>query len=227
MVNQAKKVVLVLLFSLPGMHTFAQKTLDMDWSEARFFASDLQFANKSPEIKALLATDQVPELNSAFGFGIEVNAKWKSGLKVGTRIKGIFTGSNKKDAPLPASAYYSIQQYTASLNLRWPFVNQDTYFADIFAELGLGNNTVSVKTSAGTGEWKKDAHFMQRAGLSLGGGSKDIKFYVEGGFEWNKINNPDFQGTLPDPQVGIDLSGSYGALGLVISGLPSWIKVGK
>ncbi|AZZ35295.1 hypothetical protein CIK05_00240 [Bdellovibrio sp. qaytius] len=202
------------------------KDLNLKWSEIRFFLSDTKFANKDENLGALMMPDQIEEMKGITGFGLEVDAELNSWFKAGTKVKGVFNGSNKKEAAFPATEYISVQQYSAGLTGRVMLVNKDNIFLDMFGELGLSNNSVELKTSGGTAKWEKNSHFYQRAGASMGLGGSLLKMYVEGGYENFKMKNPNYEGTIGQNINEIDLSGSYVSVGLVISGIPSWIKPG-
>lgn len=200
------------------------KDYNLKWSEVRFFLSDTTFANRDENLGALMQVDQIEELKKVTGFGLEVDAEVSSWFKAGTKIKGVFNGSNKKEAPFPATEYLAVQQYSAGLTGRVMLVNKENFFFDVFGELGLSNNTVELKTTAGNAKWDKNSHFYQRAGASTGFGGSSFKVFVEGGYESFKLDNLNYEGTIGQNIDEIDLSGSYVSVGLIISGLPSWIK---
>lgn len=210
----------VLFLTIPA-HA---KEINLKWSEVRFFLSDTTFANKDENLGALMQADQIEELKTVTGFGLEVDAELSSWFKAGTKIKGVFDGSNKKEAPFPATEYLSVQQYAAGLTGRVMLVNKEKFFFDVFGELGLSNNTVELRTTAGNAKWDKDMHFYQRAGASMGIGGSAFKMFVEGGYENFKLDHLKYEGTTGQNIDEIDLSGSYVSVGLIVSGLPSWIK---
>lgn len=212
----------VLFLNIPAY----AKEYSLKWSEIRFFLSETTFAHEDENLNSLLQADQIEKLNKVTGFGLEVDAEVTPWFKAGTKIKGIFAGSNKKEAAFPATEYLSIQQYSAGLTGRLVVVNKENFFFDVFGELGLSNNTIELKSSFGTAKWDKNAHFYQRAGGSLGFGSSAVKMYVEGGYENFKLEKLNYEGTIGQNADSIDLSGSYVAVGLIVSGIPSWIKPG-
>ncbi|WP_409478686.1 hypothetical protein [Pseudobdellovibrio sp. HCB154] len=212
----------VLFMNIPA-HA---KEFNLKWSEVRFFLSDTTFANKDENLGALMQAEQIEELKKVTGFGLEVDAELSSWFKAGTKIKGVFNGSNKKEAPFPATEYLSVQQYSAGLTGRVMLVNKENFFFDVFGELGLSNNTVELRTTMGNAKWDKNSHFYQRAGASTGFGGSSFKMFVEGGYENFKLDNLKHEGAIGQNINEIDLSGPYVSVGLIISGLPSWIKPG-
>lgn len=220
------KTLIITLMILLITVTANAKEFSLDWSEVRFFLTETSFANKDENVNALLQPDQIEELNKVTGFGLEVDAQVLSWFKAGTKIKGVFNGSNKKEAAFPATEYFAIQQYSAGLTGRIGLVNKEKFFLDVFGELGLSNNTIELKATAGTAKWEQNSYFYQRAGSSLGFGGSGFKMYVEGGYENFKLDNLKHQGSVGQNITEMDLSGPYVGVGLIISGLPSWIKPG-
>lgn len=212
----------VLLLDIPAY----AKEYGLNWSEVRFFITNTTFTHRDEDMDSVLQADQIEPLKKVSGFGLEADAEITSWFKAGTKIKGVFNAANKKEAPMPATEYLAIQQYSAGLTGRLMLINKDNLFLDLFGELGLSNNTIELKSSFGDAKWEKDSHFYQRAGASMGFGSSGFKMYVEGGYENFKIDKLNHQGTFGQNIDTIDLSGNYVAVGLVISGLPSWIKPG-
>lgn len=224
------KTLIFLMLTLVSLVLFPDlakaKEYSLKWSELRVFASETRFNNQPEELNAMLAADGIEKLDTAVGFGLEANAQVNSWFKAGTKFKGIFAGSNKKEAQFPATEYIQIQQYSAGLIGRVGLINKQNILFDIFAEAGLSNNTIEIKSSFGSSKWDKKSHFYQRAGASLATGSSSLKFYVEGGFENFKLDNLEHTGTFGQNTSSIDLSGPFVGVGLIISGIPSWIKPG-
>lgn len=219
--NYLYVVSLVILTS--GQLALA-KDIDFKWSEIRLFISETSLASSPSDLNALTVADGVPELKKLTGFGLEATAELSSLLKVGTKFKGIFSGTNKEEGVTPSTAYLSVQQYSAGLTGRLAVANTPNVLFELFAELGLSNNTIEVRSTAGNATWTKDSHFYQRGGLAAGFGSKDFKFYAEGGYENFNLDGVSYEGTVGSTIKSIDLSGAYVGLGLIISGVPDWIK---
>lgn len=224
------KTTLFLMLTLVSLLMYPDlakaKDYSLKWSELRVFASETQFANQSEELNTLLAADGIEKLDKVVGFGLEANADVTSWFKAGTKFKGIFAGSNKNEAQLPATEYIQIQQYSAGLIGRIGLINKQNFLLDVFAEAGLSNNTIEIKSSLGTAKWDKKSHFYQRAGASLAAGGSGFKFYVEGGYENFKLDNLEHTGSFGQSTSSIDLSGPFVGVGLIFSGIPSWIKPG-
>lgn len=198
------------------------------WSELRLFGASNKFTNEPTALNNLSAVDNTQKLTDLTGFGLEADARVKSWLKVGTRIKGIWNSVYPVNPPSPATAYLQVTQYSAGILARIPLAEKDLLYADAFAELGLANTKIDVQTiSTGKATFTNDSGFFQRAGVTVGIGSPAVKFYVEGGQEWNTLNQIKFEGTLPNSITSVDFTGPYYAIGLIISGIPSWIKPGS
>lgn len=217
-------VFLFLIISIIYVQPAQAVDVDFKWSEIRFFISNNNFSDDNTALNSLTTADNVEKLKSLAGFGLEVDARLKPWLKVGTRIKGIF---NAVKAPEPAQAYTQLSQYTAGLLARIPIVDNSSVLFDVFTEVGLANTTLEVKTtSSGTGEFSKEGGVFGRAGASVGFGWESGKIFVEGGQEWNKLDGLSFKGNLVNNVSSVDLSGTYVSVGVIISGIPSWIKPG-
>ena len=205
----------------------AQANEGLKWSELRVFISNNSFFKEPTEFNNLTVADNVEKLDHLTGFGLEVDAHFKPWLKIGTRIKGIWNSVYPPNNSWPATAYLSVSHYSGSMLARVPVVEKEVFLFDVFAELGLSNNKIDIQTiSSGKVTFTKDQHFFQRAGASIGLGSSSMKIYLEAGQEWNNLNGLNREGTLSTNISSIDLTGPYYAFGLIISGIPSWIKPG-
>lgn len=209
------------------MSTVQATDLGVKWSEIRIFGTNNKFASEPTDLNNLTAADGVPAFKSMTGIGIEADGQVLPWLKIGTRIKGILTSSNRQDGPMPANSYLTFQQYSGGILTRIPLINRDFVLLDAVAELGVSNNKIDIQTTGGKGTFTKDGNFYQRAGGSLGIGWSSFKFYVEAGYEWNKLSGMSFEGTLTNNISSVDLSGPYTSIGIIISGVPSWIKPGS
>ncbi|MBY0452519.1 MAG: hypothetical protein K2P92_05740 [Bdellovibrionaceae bacterium] len=216
--------VFLILMRAPLTHA---KDLDLKWSELRVFADQTTFSQFPSDLNDLAKLNGIDELHSVVGFGLEANAELKEWFKLGTKFKGVFSGSNKKEASSSTTDYLSVQQYSAGLTGRINLLKSDSLLIDTFVELGLSNNTIEIHTSVGQGKWEKNSHFYQRAGLTAAFGGPSFKFFAEGGYEVFKLDNPEYQGTIGSQIQTIDLSGTFVGVGMIISGIPSWIKPGS
>lgn len=201
---------------------------DLKFSELRVFLSNNTFGTPQTSLNNQTAPDSVEKFSQLTGVGLEADARVKPWLKVGSRIKGIWNSVYPPNPPTPATSYLQISQYSAGLLARVPLAEKDWLQADIFAELGLANTKIDIQTiSAGKGTYTRDSGFYQRAGVSVGIGSAALKIYAEAGQEFNNLGTPSYEGTLTANNVStVDLSGPYYAVGVIISGIPSWIKPG-
>ena len=211
----------VFLVSLKG---YSEPSIK--WSELRLFYGNSRFSTDPTALNNLTAPDNVAPFNNPTSLGFEADGQIQPWFKVGTKFKGIW---NAVSSPNPSStASLAVQQTEAGLLARFPIVDKEWILLDAALELGLANTKIDVQTvNSGKGTFKKDAGFYQRAGASLGLGSSSVKFYLEVGQEWNNLTSLSYQGTLATSISSIDFSGPYFSLGLIISGIPSWIKPGS
>lgn len=199
----------------------------MKWSELRVFLTSNGFAKEPTQLNNMSAPDNVEKLKDLTGIGLEADARVKPWLKVGTRIKGIWNAANQPNPPSPAVAYVQVQQYSAGIVGRVPVVEKDGANLDVFAEIGLANTSIDVQTvSSGKGSWTNNAGPYGRAGVSVGLGWPTFKFFFEAGQEWNNLDKLSYTGTMTNNLSSVDFSGLYSAVGVIIYGIPSWIKPG-
>ncbi|MGZ6442188.1 MAG: hypothetical protein ACXWRU_19180 [Pseudobdellovibrionaceae bacterium] len=219
--------VISLVFSLCGLNAQAA-TLDIKWSEVRIFGTSNTFSTAPTELNSLTATDNIPELKSMTGIGIEADGRFFPWLKLGTRVRGIWTSLKPANATFPPTSSLSVQQFEGGLIARIPLLERDLVQLDTFAEVGVSNNKIDIQTSSsGNGTFTKNSVLYQRAGASIGFGTRSFKLFLEGGQEWNNVKNMTFEGTLTNNLTAVDFSGPYVGVGIIISGIPSWIKPGS
>ena len=220
---QTKNYIVLLLFCL----SITAKADDgLKWSELRVLINTNTLATAPTALNNLTAPDNVPALDTLHSIGIEADAKYKW-IKVGTQLRGTLFSLTPPNAALGGNSSLTVQQYAGGVLARIPIIDKDMLQFDVFAELGIANTKIDVQTSSsGKGTFTKDSGFYQRAGASLGLGWATFKFYVEAGQEWNNLNDLSFQGTIANNIKSVDFTGPYYALGIIIYGMPSWIKPG-
>lgn len=227
---QTKKYIIQYITLLLTLFTFEAQAAgpDLKWSEVRFFISDNYYAKEQTELDSLTAVDNIEKLKKFTGFGIEIDAQYKSWVKLGSRFRFIGNSIYPVGSTSSSTSYLQLIQYTAGIVARVPIAENKNVSFDILAELGLSNSKIDILTTgSGKGTFKKDAGFFQRAGVSLGLGWESFKFYVEGGYEGHNIDGMSFEGTLTNNISKVDLSGTYTMVGVIINDLPDWIKPGK
>lgn len=217
-----------LVFILIPFITINTKAADLGikWSEIRIFGTKNNFSKELTDINNLTATDGVPKLDSLTGIGIEADGRVLPWLKVGTRITGILMSASREDAPMPATSYVTVQKYAGGILGRIPIVDKEYLLFDLVTELGISNNKIEIQTNAGKGTFTKNNNFYQRTGVSIGIGGPSIKFLFEAGNEWNNLSGITSEGNLTNNISSVDLSGPFFAAGIIISGIPAWIKPG-
>lgn len=215
-------LIIVQLFNITALADDGIK-----WSELRIFLSSNTFSSPPTALNNLTATDNVQKLNDLTGVGLEAVGKFKPWLKVGTRIRGIWNSVYPSNPPSPATAYLSVSQYGGGVVARIPIIEKEWMQFDAFAELGLANTKIDIQTiGSGRGTFTNNSGFYQRAGASVGVGFPSAKLYFEAGQEFNNLNSMSFEGTLSNNVSSVDFTGPYYAIGIIISGMPSWIKPG-
>ena len=209
----------LLLFSLNG-----RASDDVQWSEFRLFHATNKLSTAPASLNALTAPDNTPALDTLPSIGIEVDGRYKW-IKFGVKFGYTNTSAEPANSPFPATAYLKVSQLTAGLVGRVPIIDQPSLIFDAFAELGAADTEFTVQTiSSGKAVLKKDKNFYQRAGVSAGVGNPSIKLYVEAGQEWNKVDDLSASGTMTTTVTGVDLSGTFYAIGLIITDVPEWMK---
>lgn len=193
------------------------------WSEIRLFHSTLNLATTPTSLNNLSAPDGVSGLDTLRSLGLEIDGQWKW-LKIGAKFTYMNSSSEPPNSPFPPLAYQSTRQFNAGIVGRLPLADKDSLLFDVFAEIGASDTTLDVQTiGSGRGSLDKDQNFYQRAGASVGIGSKDLKLYIEAGQEFNKLDGLKATGTLVSGISTVDLSGPYYSIGLIISGVPDWL----
>lgn len=215
-------ILFLALITLFTAHSEADDSVK--WSEVRLYHATNKLAAAPTALNNLTAPDNVPALDTLQSLGIEIDGQYKM-LKVGVKFGYTNSSAEPPNAPFPAPAYLSVSQFTAGLVARIPIVTQPAYLFDAFVELGAADTTFNAQTiSSGKATLKKDKNFYQRAGASVAVGSAAVKLYAEVGQEWNKVSDPSSSGTMVTNIPAVDLSGTYFALGLIISDVPEWLK---
>lgn len=218
------KNYLALFILLFTFNTFADDGLK--FSELRVLLMTNTFGKAPTALNTLTAPDNVDALDSIYGIGLEADARYKW-VKFGTRFKAVLMSKNAPNAPANSSAGLTVEQYSAGALVRVPLTEQDHFQFDVLAEIGGANTKIDVETSsAGKGTFSKEAGLFGRAGASVGVGWPTFKIYLEAGQEWNNLNNLKFEGNLANNVSEVDFSGPYYSVGLIFSGIPSWITPG-
>jgi len=219
------KHILLTLSFLFTASAQAANTIDTNkfWSEARIFVTSNTPANSPDAFNALTSADSVQSLSSITGFGIEGNFNVARFMKAGIRGGGMWT---KKESTVSTNtnSYLAIQQGWGGAILRFPLVRSDLLQFDVFGEAGLGVTHIDVSTqSSGSGEFTKSYTPYERAGASVGVGWNPFYVFVEGGYQWEKLDALSYAGTLATQISSIDLSGTYLGVGIIITGVPGFL----
>lgn len=202
--------------------------MNLKWSELRVFTMTNNLSSLPTALNNLTAPDNVDPLETLYGIGIEADAKWKW-IKIGTRFKGILMSKDAPNSPTPPTAYLTVGQYSGAVLARVPLVDKDSVNFDLVAELGAANTSIDVRTNgSGKADIKCETCVFGRAGASFAIGWPTFKFSIEGGQEFNNLTGLKVSGDLAAANSisSLDLSGTYIAAGIIIYGIPGWIKAG-
>ncbi len=178
-------------------------------------ASEGKLSNVNTELRNL----GLEEMGSVPFYGAELTYKVLPIVEVGLNYlkrqntrKSTATSSSNYGAEFDQNIFLGI--------LRIPFIKTSVLRIDVFAGIGGSNTKLKINTASVNGEVsKKDskefvASFTSRYGASVGAGFKGVYFYVEGGYEDNKVNSLDRTGNINTNISSIDMSGTYGLIGL-------------
>lgn len=184
---------------------------------ARVFlgASNGNLSNVNTELKSL----SLDEMGSIPFFGAEVTYSVLPALEVGLNY---LKRQNIRKSSANAGQDYEAQ-FDQSVFLgiaRVPLLKTNVFRIDAFAGAGGSNTNLKINSATVVGEVsKKDskefvASFTSRYGASVGAGYKGVYFYVEAGYEDNKVNSLDRTGNISSEISSIDMSGPFALIGL-------------
>lgn len=223
---KTKNIFVFCVIILTSPLSFADDKIK--WSDVRIFTETNKLSAAPTALNNLTAADNVPAVDTIHNLGIEIGAAYKW-FKFGTKFALTAQSATPPGATFPEPGLLTINQTTAGLVGRLPLADTPNVMFDLFAEWGGVNTTIDIRTTTvGSGTLKKSGAFYQRAGASVGFGSKDLKLYAEVGQEFNKLTGMELSGTLTTSVREVDLSGTYYSIGLIISGVPEWLtpKIG-
>ena len=220
----------IILISLGLVSLKAPASDEAKPNQFRIYAGQNSF--NPDQLNAALSTAGIASLKSATLFGGEYTYLPLSILNVGARVQVKYSKASEIASPSanPLNPYYaSFQQYEGFLITRVDVVKTNSFKFDLVGGAGLSSIKVDVRTATAEGTFSRSSdtspYFASLAGASVGFGFGNLYLFVEGGQEWNSASNLNRSGTTSAAVNGIDVSGPYVFGGIILNGVPSFIKL--
>ncbi len=162
----------------------------------------------------------IKEFGKLERYGVEITYPWKPfeiGLSYSRR------GMVKDETTSNPATDYNVN-FTSDVFLfvgRYPVVKSKFARFDIFAGVGGSNTNIKFETAGQNGELSngKTATPFYTYGASAAFGTKGFYFYIEGGYEHNKIDTVTRTGTVSATVQELNLAGPYAAVGILFDGV--------
>ena len=215
-----KNIVLIVAVLLLSNLAHAQDSFP---AQARLFAG-LTWANHET-LNQEMRSNGLKEFGPLGKVGVEITYALTSFLDIG--ISYSWCNLEFDETELVSSTNYAAN-LTQTMGLavaRVPFLRSNYFRADAFAGIGGANTSLKMVTATQNGEYhRKDsaeffATIVSRYGFSGGVGYKKFYFYVEAGYESNKIDSLKTSGTVSGNINSLNFSGGYGMIGLMFDGV--------
>lgn len=208
-----KTVVLMLAF----VFIYSQSALS-----AREFPAQLRLYTgksliNSTVINDYLATQTLDPMKEVGRVGIELGAMANKHIYLGFKYN---LGQKTIDGPTSGESVTLTHGFGQIIG-RVAFVKADTHYVDFL--LGIGGASLALLKKGNTDSMLERTDYSSRifnAGFSAGIGYKRFFIFTEVGYEKNYVGPMErTQGTLA-PIEGVDLSGPYATVGIMIDGIP-------
>jgi hypothetical protein len=215
-----KTVLIVFAFLL--IPSFAQAKINDLPAQLRLFGG-VQGAEPK-ELNTNLETLSLDKVDGLIHGGIEASRPFGNHFEVGLRYSVRYHKKGEStDNPL-VDYSSELNQNSMMFTARVPIVNTAVFRFETFAAYGGANTTVDVTSATQVGSYtdKKSewfGHSISSYGAALGVGYKRFYIYIEGGYENNKTGKLTYTGTVSQSVESIDLSGTYGVIGILINGV--------
>ncbi|HRK07821.1 MAG TPA: hypothetical protein PLZ57_08645 [Pseudobdellovibrionaceae bacterium] len=203
-----------------GEQTVAAKEVP---AQGRVFAGLSQV--KPTQFNDEMRAQGLKELTQAGMFGAEITFPMLKIFELGMSYTRRPLFLDEKDSVQSTEYEASLTQDAVFGVARVAFFKTPWLRADVFGAVGGANTSIKIKTATQDGELaKKEANdwfatLVTRAGASVGVGYNQVFFYVEGGYETNKVDSFKRTGNLNGNIQSLDLSGSYVSIGLMFDGV--------
>jgi hypothetical protein len=192
-------------------------------AQARLFMTETKANPQS--LNQEMTAQGLKEFGSVSKFGVEITYPLAKYLEVGINYS---KRSIEKDETIsdPNTEYHAnLTQDVALLVARVPFFKTEIVRLDVFAGIGGSNTGLTVKTATQDGELSRKesndwfASVTSSYGASVAVGYKKFFFYIEGGFESNKVDSFKRDGNINSNIQSMDLSGGYATVGILFDGI--------
>ncbi len=158
--------------------------------------------------------------------GFEITTPVWSFLNVGGRYSRRIERANETGSTFDTANHAEFTQDSVILLARATLLNTPIFRFDVMAGIGGSNTKFTIATTSQNGELTKQAGFeggfaslVANAGVSASVGFNWIYFFVEGGYEQNKIADFTRTGTISSSIQEMNLSGPYFMAGIMLDGL--------
>lgn len=208
--------LLAILFSIAGQNSYAAKSSGKEPISIRLFGGTSKVNPK--ELNTELQSRSIEEAKSFVDLGAEGTFGASGFLSWGLRyVHRIGIMSEVVETPL-TSYSATLRQDTLVGIARYKLMGEDFYRFDIMLGLGGSTTRVDVSSVSGSGEWSGD--IFTGSPYALGGASfaigyKSFFIFAEYGYAYNKLAAIKREGNATANVGSIDLSGTYGVVGIM------------
>ena len=223
-IDRVRQVELAIVFALLGLLTSAPSAFANEFpAQARLFAGLGQV--KPTQFNDEMRAQGLKELTQAPKFGVEITFPVLKVFEFGLNYTRRPLFLDEKDSVTTTDFEANLSQDSVMGVARFAFLKTSWLRADVFGALGGANTSIKIKTATQDGEYSKKesndwfASLVTRAGASVGVGYNKVFFFIEGGFENNKVDGLKRSGNLNGNIQGLDLTGSYVSIGLMFDGV--------
>jgi hypothetical protein len=220
----------IILIGLGLISFSAQAGEETKPNQFRIYAGQSSF--NPDQLNSALSAAGIAGLKSATLFGGEYTYLPFTKLNVGARVQVKYAKvlENANPSANPLNPYYaSLQQYEGFFITRVDVVKTNSFKFDVVGGAGLSSIKADVRTSTGEGTFSRASdtspYFASLAGASVGFGFGNLYLFVEGGQEWNSASNLTRSGLTSSSVTAIDVSGPYVFAGIILNGVPSFVKL--
>lgn len=218
-----KTILIIFFFALPCWADLIKNP-----SEVRLYLGIHHF--KLDQVNAEIESKGLEPLNDMGMAGLEFTTPLFWNVSGGFRYQAKYRKSLEvaETSAVPTNPYYaSLQQTELMLVSRIDLLRTKILKMDLVGGAGMAKTQLQIRTASGEGEYEdslESGNLVTMAGASVGVGWSKVYLFVEAGQEWNKLNGFERSRVTSNAIHQLDMTGPYALLGLVYSGLPSFIK---
>lgn len=221
------RLLLIFLFSLP---VFAADNTKKKFS-ARLLAGTHQFG--FDDANTLIESRGIEPINHDIFGGIELDQDIWGPLAVGFRYQAHFsTGNEIADPPADPlnKAYASFNRHLFGIVGRLRVVRTEALVVEIFGAAGGAQSKLKVHTSTGSQSFERTQDNLggfTMSGATIGVGWGGFYLFGEVGMEWSKVGSLSRTTGASATPTKFETNGTFGTVGFMFSGIPSFIKMKK